>query len=177
MSAPSAQGRSPESQQNLTLQSDNPRRDVSRSGYYSPLSPYSMLQRFSEEMDRVFGGGFGLFRDRGESGSWSPAIDVHERNGNLEVTAELPGAKKEDIKVECTDEGLTIEGERRQERQENQGGFHRSERSYGRFYRMIPLPPGAKTDQAKAEFKDGLLQVRIPIPDTKRGGRQIPIAS
>jgi len=125
-------------------------------------------------MDRAFAGTFGL---TGESGLWSPAIEVRERDGNLEVAAELPGMKKEDVKVECTDDGLVIEGERRQEHEDTHHGFHRSERSYGHFYRMIPLPQGAQTDKANAEFKDGLLQVRVPIPESKRQSRQIPIGS
>ena len=57
------------------------------------------------------------------------------------------------------------------------GGYRRSERNYGHFYRMIPLPQGAETDKAKAEFKDGFLQVRVPIPNNKRQSRQIQIAS
>ena len=93
------------------------------------------------------------------------------------MTAELPGLKREDVKVECTDEGIIIEGEKRQERQETtEGGFHRSERMYGHFYRMIPLPQGAQSDKAKAEFKDGVLQIKVPIPESKQQRRQIPIA-
>jgi len=150
-------------------------RSVTRRSQYEPsreffgLGPFSMMRRLWEDMDRTFS-------RWGEPGMWSPPIEVREKDGNLEVTAELPGMKKEDVKVECTDQGISIEGERRQEREENQGGFHRSERSYGRFYRMIPLPQGAQTDQAKAEFKDGLLKVRIPVPESKNKSRQIPIS-
>jgi HSP20 family protein len=104
-------------------------------------------------------------------------VEVRERGGNLEVTAELPGLKKDDVKVECTEEGVVIEGEKRQERETNEAGYHRSERSYGHFYRMIPLPAGADPDKAKAEFRDGLLQLRIPIAENKRQRKQIPIAS
>ena len=130
------------------------------------LSPFSMMRRLSEEMDRAFARSVGV---------WSPAVDVRERNGNLEVHAELPGLNKDDIKVECTDEGLIIEGERKREEEKEEGGWRRTERSYGRFYRMIPLPEGAKTDQAKAEFKDGVLTVRVPVAESQRQGRQIPI--
>jgi HSP20 family protein len=134
-----------------------------------------MMRRVSEEMDRLFSNAFGWSRS-GEQGMWSPAIEVRERDGNLEVTAELPGLKKDDVKVECTDEGIIIEGEKRQERQETEGGYHRSERVYGHFYRMIPLPAGAQSDKAKAEFKDGVLQIKVPIPESKQQRRQIPIA-
>ena len=94
----------------------------------------------------------------------------------MEVTAELPGLKKEDVKVDCTEEGIIIQGEKRENREETEGGVHRSERTYGRFYRMIPLPAGVETDKVKAEFKDGLLHVTVPIPENKRR-RSVPIAA
>ena len=137
--------------------------------------PFSIMRRISDEMDRAFGS-WGLHRGGTES-VWSPAVEVRERDGNLEVTAELPGLKKEDVKVECTEEGVIIQGERRQEREVKEGGYHRTERSYGHFYRMVPLPPGAEPDKAKAEFKDGLLQVRIPVPESKQKRREIPISA
>ena len=135
--------------------------------------PLWMMRRFSEEMDRLFA--HSISRLRGGEGVWSPAIEVRERNGNLEVTAELPGLKKEDVKVEVTEDGLVIEGEKHQEMEEKEGEFYRSERSYGRFYRTIPLPVGASPEQVKAEFKDGILRVSVPIPENKRQGRPVPI--
>jgi len=156
-------------------------RDVARREDYSPsrdlfsFSPFSMMRRLSEEMDRAFASSLGMSRGFGEHGMWSPAVDVRERNGNLEIQAELPGLNKDDVKVECTDEGIIIQGERKREQESEEGGWRRSERTYGRFYRMIPLPDGAQTEQAKAEFKDGVLQVRVPISEQHRHGRQIPI--
>ena len=82
---------------------------------------------------------------------------------------------KDDVKVECTDEGIVIEGEKKREHESKEGGFHRTERSYGHFYRMIPLPDGAQAENAKAEFRDGVLQVKVPIPEGQRKSRQIPI--
>jgi len=172
MAATAAQSRSPETERNIVRRSEYlPSRDIFN------LSPFATMRRLAEEMDRAFASTFGLSRITAETGLWTPAIEVREHDGNLEITAELPGLKRDDVKVECTDEGITIEGERRQERQEKQGGYHRTERSYGHFYRMIPLPEGAETDKAKAEFKDGLLQVRVPIHESRRQGRQIPISS
>lgn len=139
------------------------------------FSPFSMMRRLSEEMDRAFASSLGLGRGFGESGMWSPAVEIRERDGILEISADLPGLGKDDVKVECGDEGLIIEGERKHKEEKNEGGWHRTERSYGRFYRMIPLPEGAQTDQAKAEFKDGVLQVRVPISEHQRRSRQIPI--
>jgi HSP20 family protein len=82
---------------------------------------------------------------------------------------------KEDVKVEVTNEGLVIQGERKREREEDRGGVHRSERSYGAFYRLIPLPEGANIEQAKAKFNNGVLQVEVPVPKSQEKSRQIPI--
>lgn len=140
------------------------------------FSPFSMMRRLSEEMDRAFNSSFGLSRGS-EWGGFHPAIDVRERNGNLEICAELPGMSKEDVKVECTDEGIIIQGEKKQEQQSDEGGWHRSERSYGSFYRMIPLPEGANAEKASAQFKDGVLDIKVPISEQHQKSRQIPISS
>jgi HSP20 family protein len=140
------------------------------------LSPFGMMRRFSEEMDRIFNEGFGTGRTSEERNMWMPAVEVHEHNGNVEISAELPGIDKQDVKVECTEEGLIIEGEKRREKESDEGGYHHSERSYGHFYRMIPLPDGSNTENAKAEFKNGVLHVRIPINEQMRKNRQIPIS-
>ena len=158
---------------------------ISRRQDYSPsrdvlsFSPFAMMRRLSEEMDRAFSSSFGLARGwGGDQGAWAPAVEVRERNGNLEITAELPGMTKDDVKVQCTEEGIAIEGEKRREHETTEGGYHRSERSYGRFYRMIPLPEGAQTDKAKAEFKNGVLNVQVPVPQQQQQkARQIPINS
>ena len=136
------------------------------------LSPSSMLRDFTDEMDRMFRG----IRTGSEIEAWTPTMDVQRCNGNLVVSAELPGLKKEEVKVEVTDDALVIQGERKQEHKEDHEGYHRYERSYGQFYRSIPLPEGAKTDQVKAELKDGVLKVSIPVPETAKKGRQIPVA-
>jgi len=91
------------------------------------------------------------------------------------VTAELPGLKKEEVKVELSDDSLIIEGERKREHKEDHEGFHRWERSYGRFYRSIPLPEGAKRDRLKAELSDGVLKVSLPVPESKKKRTQVAI--
>jgi len=159
-------------------------RGISRRGEYFPsrdlfaMNPFSMFRRLSEEMDRAFASSFGLGREFGgglERGLWNPPIEVRERNNNVEVVAELPGMSKDDVKVEFSEDGLILEGEKRREREQEEGGVHRSERSYGRFYRTIPLPDGADPDKAKAEFKNGVLTVQVPVSEQKRKTRQIPI--
>jgi HSP20 family protein len=141
-------------------------------GRFSSLNPFAMMREFASEMDRMFrGNGSGA-----ELQVWAPSLDVQQCHGNLTVSVELPGLKKEEVKVEATDDTLIIQGERKQEHKEDHEGYHRWERNYGRFYRAIPLPEGAKTDQVKAELKDGVLKVSVPTPETKNNARQIPVA-
>jgi HSP20 family protein len=141
-------------------------------------SPFAFMRRFSEEMDRLFedfrlGGGllaptFG--RELGGAGSaggalWSPQVEVFEREGQLVVRADLPGMTKDDINVEINDDALVIRGERRSEREEDEEGYYRTERSYGSFYRSIPLPEGVDAEDANATFRNGVLEVTMPAPE------------
>jgi HSP20 family protein len=107
---------------------------------------------------------------------WSPAVEVFEKGNKLVVHAEIPGVSKDDINIDVTDDVLTIEGERRQESEDRGEGYYRSERSYGRFVRSIPLPEGVDSDKAEAKFKDGVLEVTIPAPKRERKrGRKVQI--
>jgi HSP20 family protein len=138
--------------------------------------PFSLMRRMHEEMDRSFSRFFG-----GQSGAegrtWTPAIEVAERDGQLQIHADLPGLKPEDVKIEVKDNALVIQGERKYEHEENKGGMYRSERRYGQFYREIPLPEGTNPEQAKAQFNNGVLEVRIPVPEKKNNRRTIPIGT
>ena len=139
------------------------------------MSPFALMRRFTDEMDRVFEG-HGR-ESGGQRAQWSPTVEVAERDGKLEVVADLPGIKENDVKVEVTDEGLVIQGERKQQHEEKREGYYRSERSYGQFYRVIPLPEDANVDQARAEFHNGELHISIPVPEQQRTTRQIPIGT
>jgi HSP20 family protein len=139
-------------------------------------NPFSVMRRFRDEMDRSFARVFGRETDGG-LGVWSPAIEVAEQDGQLKVRADLPGLKPEDVKVEVTENAVIIQGERKNEHEETKGGVYRCERSYGQFHREIPIPEGAKSDQAKAQFKDGVLEVSIPIPEHASKRRTVPIES
>jgi HSP20 family protein len=150
-------------------------------------NPFSMLDRFAEEMDRVFENfGFGWLRSRQPGGGfglwpggdmWTPELEIFQRNSELVIHADLPGLTKDDVKVDVSDNQVTIEGERQRHHDEEREGFYRSERSYGRFYRTIPLPEGVIADQAKATFKDGVLEVTIPAPpESARRGRRLEIS-
>jgi len=140
-------------------------------------SPFELMRRFTEDMDRFFEGGLSQGQGwTGSSGMWAPPIEVSERNGELQVCAELPGLNKEDIKVELTQEGLTISGERKQEQEERgERGIYRSERTYGSFFRTIPIPDDAQVENAKATFENGILTVSVPVPEAKQRRREIPI--
>jgi HSP20 family protein len=136
------------------------------------MNPFALMRHFTEDMDRLF---TRMPRGGGESVAWSPLIEVKEKEGKLLVTAELPGLKKEDVKVHIDGDTLVLEGERKQETEEKREGYYRSERNYGKFYRSLLLPEGAKTDQAAAEFNNGVLEVTVPIPEMKAKPQEVPI--
>lgn len=136
--------------------------------------PFSLMRRFSEDWDRAFSHAW-RGAGAGESAGWSPAVEVTERDGKMIVHADLPGINKEDLKVEVTDDNLILQGERKREHEEKGKGYYRSERSYGSFYRSIPLPAGAKAEEARAQFNNGVLEITIPIPEEKQNRRQIPV--
>lgn len=100
----------------------------------------------------------------GSPSPWAPQIETLQRGDQFVVRADLPGLKKEDVNIEVTDDAITIQGERREEREEDREGYYRSERTYGSFYRVVPLPEGAITESAKAGFKDGVLEVTVQAP-------------
>jgi HSP20 family protein len=130
----------------------------------------------NEEMARVFGELAGD-RTEEERTAFAPAVDVREADGKYEIRAELPGLNAEDVKLTVTEHAVVIEGERQAERKEEKGGVHITERRYGRFYRAIPLPEGAKTGEATARFNNGVLEVDIPLEKQQTQARQIPIQS
>ena len=155
---------------------------------YFGAGPFSMLRRLNEDMERLFDSfGFGrsLFPEpaawhgfgRGEPGAsfWSPRVEICEREGKLIIAADLPGLKKEDVQVEIDRDAVTIQGERRQEKTENERGYYRSERSYGSFYRTIPLPEGADPQTASATFRDGVLHIEMKAPQTRSTARTLEI--
>ena len=139
------------------------------------MNPFSLMRRMTEEMDRVFGD-FGWSRGGDSSPQvWSPAIEVTEREGKYVVRADLPGLSAGDVKLEITDDAIVLDGERKIEHDETKGGVHVSERRYGRFYRTIPLPEGAKAEEARAKFENGVLEVTVPVQEQQTRRRQIQI--
>ena len=139
--------------------------------------PFRVMRRMMEEMDRLVEtmNPSGSSDDTATSKLFSPAIEVARRDGSLVVKAELPGLSKDNVKIELTPDGLLIQGEKKEEHDEKEDGVVRSERRYGRFVRLIPLPEGANTEEANAQFNNGVLEVTIPVAEEKSQRRQIPI--
>jgi len=137
----------------------------------SSRDPFGLLRQMTSELDRVFDEPFWRsFRRPFQLGpaadgiSWSPGIDVFEKDNRLVTKVDLPGMKKEDVKVEVTGGHLTISGERKSETEEKKDAFYRCEREYGSFYRAVPLPDGVKLEDVKATFSEGVLEVSVPLP-------------
>jgi HSP20 family protein len=142
--------------------------------------PFSLLGRLQNELIRASSRG----ASRNRSGQdditnivWVPPVEVDYRDGKFMVSAELPGLKDEDVRVEVRDDAIVIQGERQEQREENDRGVRRTELRYGQFYRAIPLPDGADTENARAEFRNGVLQVTVPVAEQKSNVRQIPVQS
>lgn len=167
-----------------------PETAIARREHVTPVrmvSPFSLMRRFSDEMDRLFGdfgvgrglaSGFGREFDRLaelEGSMWSPQVEAFEREGKLIVRADLPGLTKDDIDVDVTNDAIKIRGERRQEKEETEEGYYRSERSYGSFYREIPLPSGVNGEEANATFRNGVLEITMPAPARQPSSRRIEI--
>jgi HSP20 family protein len=162
------------------------------SGNFSPSlwsgHPLDTMMRLSRDMDQLVGSFFGdrfgyprFNRDQASMGAatelWQPRIDLCQRDDNLLISAELPGVTRDAVRIETTEDGIAISGERREAREEGArgGDYHLSERSFGSFYRAIPLPEGAQAELAKATMRDGVLEITIPCKQTTQR-RQIQIS-
>lgn len=153
-------------------------------------SPFTLVRRMAEDMDRIFqdfgfsplagtglgSPGLGLMRESWRQPAsrlgWSPQVETLRRGDRLVVRADLPGLKREDVKVAVEGDVLTISGERHDEREETRDDYFRSERSYGRFYRALPLPDDVDASQVDAQFKDGVLEVSFPLPKESTSARR-----
>jgi HSP20 family protein len=141
------------------------------------------MQQFSAELDRLLGE-YGVSRESlvpsvpplvpiVESGldklksmaapKWSPQTEVFKRKNQLIIRADLPGMTKADVDIAITSDAVVIRGERKSERETEKAGYYRSERSYGSFYRRIPLAAGASTAKATTTFRNGVLEIKIPV--------------
>ena len=126
--------------------------------------PFRELEDMSNRLNRVFGRPLARLDSNTEMLSmadWTPSADISETDTAYLIKAEIPGVNKEDVKVTIQDGMLTIQGERKMEKEEKDKKFHRIERSYGSFMRSFHLPDDADESSVKAEFKDGMLNVSL----------------
>lgn len=169
-------------------------RGVARREPYGPhsLNPFSMMRQMQDEMDRWFEG-FGLgrapigsalarmgrnlesFGGGLEEMGFAPQVEIFRRGDELVVSADLPGLRKDEIKVDLEDDAITISGERRQEHAEEHDNFFSTERSYGSFRRVIPLPDGVDPESARARYRDGVLEITMKLTAPQKQRRQLSI--
>jgi HSP20 family protein len=221
--------RTSQSNRGQSQQGQEQGRPYATPAYFSGSSPFAMMRRMMDDMDRLFsdfgfvqpgllasslfgsdawgnpessralGGGQpsssqhpalsgqrssqqGLQRSNQSGmqswsqGLWSPQVEVRERGNNIVVRADLPGLSRDDVDIEIDNDSLIIRGERHNDWEDEQEGYYRSERSYGTFYRAIPLPDGIDPNACNATFKDGVLEVTLPRPaENQSRGRKIQV--
>jgi len=117
-----------------------------------------VFDRYAKAMGWSTGRGHELIA----TGDWTPRVDISETDAEFVIKAEIPDVKKEDVRVTMDDGILTVQGERKQEKEEKGRKFHRVERYYGRFVRSFTLPDNVDETKIKASFKDGMLNLQIP---------------
>ena len=132
---------------------------------------------FSSEVNRLFN----TLLSPGSEGArsqqrWSPAMDLVEAEDHYVLRADLPGMDERNVAIEIEDNVLTVSGERRDEHEEKRQGWHRVERSFGRFSRSLTLPEGVDPEAVTAEFEKGVLSITVPKPE-QRKPRRIQISA
>ena len=139
--------------------------------------PFSLLQReVNRAFDEVFRGFPAIGRGAAGLGGFAPQLDVRETEQGLEVSAELPGMSEQDIELRLDGDLLTLAGEKKDERTQDQGGLHLTERSFGRFQRSFRLPYQPSPEQVQARFDKGVLRVALPRPQQQQqGGGRIQV--
>lgn len=131
-------------------------------------NPFRELEEINERLNRAFGRSM-LTRELDAQGKdalvgfdWAPSVDITENNEEFQIKAELPEVKKDDVKIRVEDGVLCISGERKQEKEEQNKKWHRVERSYGSFMRTFTLPANVDETKIRADYKDGVLTMRLP---------------
>lgn len=126
--------------------------------------PFRDMVTLRDRMNRLFEEAFAGRGEEGEmvTGTWYPNVDIHEKEKELVLTAELPGIDEKDIDIEVEGNTLTLKGKREMEKETKEDDYHRIERSYGSFYRSFSLPSYVNPDKIKAEHTGGLLRITMP---------------
>jgi len=135
--------------------------------------PVRELNSLQSEMNRLFNTFFDTPPTGGNGGPrrFIPSMDLAETDTHYVLKADLPGVAEEDVSIELDDNVLTVSGERKVEQEEKREGFHRVERSFGRFRRSLKLPDGVDADAIAATFDKGVLEIRIPKPEARKPRR------
>lgn len=139
---------------------------------------FPMLDRLSREFDTLFDR-FGFEKslfERTPAAMWTPTMEMVTKPNELLVKVDVPGMKKEEVTLEVAEDHLIIRGERKHEAEEKKEGYVRTERTYGTFYRAVPLPEGVNPDLAKATMHDGVLEITMPMAKVEEKKRTIEIA-
>jgi len=127
--------------------------------------PFKELEDVSNRLNRLFSrspAGTESNQEMLAMADWTPSVDISETDSAYLIKGEIPGVKKEDVKVTIEDGMITMRGERKQEKEEKSKKFHRIERSYGSFMRSFRMPDDVDESGVKAEFKDGMINVLLP---------------
>ena len=138
--------------------------------------PFREVSTMREDMERLFDSMLSRYPRERVQAVWAPSIDVEETNDAVIIRAELPGMKREDIKVTVAEDTVTISGERKYESDRKDRTFHRIERAYGSFQRAIALPVSVQGDKAEASYRAGVLELTMPKADRVKA-REITIES
>jgi HSP20 family protein len=133
---------------------------------FNPLRDLLNVEREFSRLFKSFEDRYGISKNEDsvngyENAVWMPLTDIFESKDNYKIKADLPGMKKEDVKISFSEGQLSISGERVQEQESKNTKCHRVERTYGKYYRLFNLPKEIKEDKIKAEFKDGQLTISI----------------
>ncbi len=138
--------------------------------------PFRDVSTMREDMERLFDSMLSRYPRERVQAVWAPSIDVEETNDAMIIRVELPGMKREDIKVTVAEDTVTISGERRYESERKDRTFHRVERAYGSFQRAIALPVSVQGDKAEASYRAGVLELTLPKAERVKA-REITIES
>jgi HSP20 family protein len=128
------------------------------------------MKTFRKDMDRLFDRFMEpMWPEMPMLGGWEPTVDVSETKDAVVVKAELPGVEQKDIGVSLLEGMLTIKGEKHAEKEDKDERHHRIERSYGTFYRAVPLPATVEAEKVTATFKDGVVTITLPKAAAAKG--------
>jgi HSP20 family protein len=128
-------------------------------GALTRWEPFAELGELRSRFDRMF-----EELTDGRERAWIPAMDVERQNGNLVIRADVPGIKPGEVKIEVEDDILTVSGEHEERKEDKDKHFLRRERRYGSFSRSMALPAGVEAKKIKANTRDGVVEVTIPLP-------------